>query len=186
MKKAKIFVYIMLFIIFIFSITSCNGEKETKVLPQIQDQKQTKQMEVKEPAKVEEQTEIKEPTIPEETKESNEPISKDSLEAEEQTTFTETINGTIVSVGNNEFTIQKINVSTDDTIMYFEENAQEITISYSDYTEFVLCSSSDGGITANYTEASKANLEKQKQVEIIGAYEGSVFVAQKITIYHFD
>lgn len=46
--------------------------------------------------------------------------------------------------------------------------------------------SSDGGITADYSAASSLDLVSDSLVEIKGAYEGNSFVAQKVTIYSFN
>lgn len=92
-----------------------------------------------------------------------------------------TIVGTIKSLSDGSFSISradvnsKIMVSTDETV----------NVVYSDSTEFEVCTSSDGGITANYATGTSADLQTGRLVNIVGAYEGSDFVAQKITIEIF-
>ena len=57
---------------------------------------------------------------------------------------------------------------------------------YKDSTEFVLCSTSDGGITVDYNSASSSDLRSDSMVEIQGFYEENYFVAKKVTIYNFQ
>lgn len=100
----------------------------------------------------------------------------------EQSVPTVTLSGTIKSVGDGSFTISRaevngnVMVSTDDTV----------NIIYTDSTEFVVCTSSDGGITANYADGTSSDLCSGKIVNIEGAYEGSDFVAQKVKISSFN
>lgn len=107
-------------------------------------------------------------------------------EPEVQSIPTATLNGTIISVGSGEFVIEKANVISNDVMVKDGENVEKISVIYTDSTEFELCTSSDGGVTADYAAASSANLGSNKLVEIKGAYEGNSFVAQKITIYSFN
>lgn len=134
-------------------------------------------------------------TVPPETKENTGNVQGDPAEkAEEksqdntvspepeQSMPTVTLHGTIKSVESGSFTISKadvngnVMVSTDDTV----------SIIYTDNTEFVVCTSSDGGITANYADGTSADLCSGKIADIVGAYEGSDFVAQKVTIKFFN
>lgn len=92
-----------------------------------------------------------------------------------------TIVGSIKSLGNGSFSISKANVngnvmvSTDETV----------NVVYSDSTEFEVCTSMDGGITASFSAGTSADLQTGRMVNIEGAYEGSDFVAQKIRIEIF-
>lgn len=134
-------------------------------------------------------------TAPPETKENTDNVQDDPAEkvgegtqdnrvnpASEQSMPTVTLSGTIKSVESGSFTISRadvngnVMVSTDETV----------NIIYTDNTEFVLCTSSDGGITANYAGGTPADLCSGKIVNIEGAYEGSDFVAQKVKISSFN
>ncbi|MDE7202139.1 MAG: hypothetical protein K2O91_09600 [Lachnospiraceae bacterium] len=57
---------------------------------------------------------------------------------------------------------------------------------YTDSTEFVVCTSSDGGITANYADGTSADLCSDRIVDIEGAYDGADFVAQKVEVSIFN
>lgn len=98
-----------------------------------------------------------------------------------------TINGRITSVGKGSFTISKATVVNSDVMVSSksEDKNEIITVIFEDDTEFVQCISSDGGVTADYTEGMSALLENGKLVEIKGAYEGNEFIAQKVTVYNF-
>lgn len=104
----------------------------------------------------------------------------------EQSVPTATLNGHIDSVGNGEFVIRKSNVISSDVIVSSGEDAEKVSVIYKDSTEFVLCSTSDGGITTDYSTASSSNLCNDRMVEIDGFYEGNYFLAQKVTIYNFQ
>ena len=98
---------------------------------------------------------------------------------------TATLNGMISSVGNGEFVIRRADAISSDVMVSEGESAEKISVIYTDNTEFELCTSTDGGITANYSSVSSAELVNGRLVEIKGAYEGNNFVAQKVTIYNF-
>lgn len=104
----------------------------------------------------------------------------------EQSVPTATLNGHIDSIGNGEFVIRKSNVISSDVIVSSGEDAEKVSVIYKDSTEFVLCSTSDGGITTDYSTASSSNLCNDRMVEIDGFYEGNYFVANKVTIYNFQ
>lgn len=104
----------------------------------------------------------------------------------EQSVPTATLNGHIDSIGNGEFVIRKSNVISSDVMVSSGEDAEKVSVIYKDSTEFVLCSTSDGGITADYSPASSSNLCNERMVEIQGCYEGNYFVAKKVTIYNFQ
>ena len=99
---------------------------------------------------------------------------------------TATLNGHIDSVGNGEFVIRKSDVVNSDVIVSSGKDAETVSVIYKDSTEFVLCSTSDGGITADYNPASSSDLCNECMVEIQGWYEGNYFVAKKVTIYNFQ
>lgn len=120
------------------------------------------------------------------TEQGNEKTQQQDQNPATQSIPTVTINGTIISVGNGEFVIRKANVIGSDVMVSSGEDAEKVSVIYEDSTEFVLCTSSDGGITANYAVASSANLISEKLVELQGAYEGNSFMAQKVTIYNFE
>lgn len=107
-------------------------------------------------------------------------------ELAEQVVPTATLNGKITSVGNGKFVIQKANVISSDVMVSDGESAETVSVTYTENTEFELCTSSDGGITADYSAASSLDLVSDSLVEIKGAYEGNSFVAQKVTIYSFN
>ena len=107
-------------------------------------------------------------------------------ELAEQVVPTATLNGKITSVGNGEFVIQKANVISSDVMVSDGERAETVSVTYTENTEFELCTSSDGGITVDYSAASSLDLVSDSLVEIKGAYEGNSFVAQKVTIYSFN
>lgn len=107
-------------------------------------------------------------------------------EPETQSVPTATLNGTIISVSSGEFIIEKANVISSDVMVKDGENVEKVSVIYTDSTELTLCTSSDGGVTADYFVASSANLGSGKLVEVEGAYEGNSFVAQKVTIYSFN
>lgn len=92
-----------------------------------------------------------------------------------------TLSGTIKSVGNGSFTISRANVNGNVMV----STNETVNIIYTDNTEFVVCTSSDGGITANYADGTSADLCSGKIADIEGAYEGSDFVAQKVKVSIF-
>lgn len=120
------------------------------------------------------------------TNQENEQSQQQDQNPATQSIPTVTMNGTIISVGNGEFVIRKANVISSDVMDSSGEDAEKVSVIYEDNTEFVVCTSSDGGITANYAAASSANLISEKLVELQGAYEGNSFMAQKVTIYNFE
>lgn len=123
--------------------------------------------------------------IEEQTQKEVEQAEQQAQEPIEQPIPSVTLNGRIISVSTGEFVIQKATV-IDDSVMVSSENDEKVSVVYTDKTKFVLCTTSDGGITANYTEVSSSNLSNDKLVEIQGAYEGNSFMAQKVTIYSFN
>lgn len=115
-----------------------------------------------------------------------EQIQQQTQESEAQSVPTATLNGTIISVGSGEFVVEKANVISSDVMVKDGENSEKVSVIYADSTEFELCTSSDGGVTADYSAASSANLASGRLVEIKGAYKGNSFMAQKVIIYNFN
>lgn len=141
----------------------------------------------KEQQEAEEPTKQSEPQPIEETKEQPmEQIKEQEQEVIEQSVPTTTLNGHIDSIGNGEFVIRKSNVISNDVIVSSGEDAEKVSVICKDSTEFVLCSTSDGGITTDYSTASPSNLCNDRMVEIEGFYEENYFVAKKVTIYNFQ
>lgn len=140
----------------------------------------------KEQQEAQETTKPSEPQPIEETQEQSvEETEEQVQEVIEQSAPTATLNGHIDSIGNGEFMIRKSNVISSDVIVSSGEDAEKVSVIYKDSTEFVLCSTSDGGITADYSLASSSDLCNEGMVEIQGWYEGNYFVAKKVTIYNF-
>lgn len=141
----------------------------------------------KEQQVTEETTKPSEPQPIEKTKEQSvEETEEQGQEVIEQSVPTATLNGHIDSIGNGEFVIRKSNVISSDVIVSSGEDAEKVSVIYKDSTEFVLCSTSDGGITTDYSTASSSNLCNDRMVEIEGWYEGNYFVAKKVIIYNFQ
>lgn len=101
------------------------------------------------------------------------------------------ISGTIEFVGDNSFTLAKSltmksenggDIAVDTMI---EADKQIIQVTYADSTEFIVCTSTDG-ITGQYSNGSATNLQVGKAADVEGTYEGSDFIAQKITIYIYN
>lgn len=103
----------------------------------------------------------------------------------EQTAPTAILNGKVLSVTDGGYVVKKADV-IDSDVMVSREDAEAVSVVYTDTTEFVLCTTSDGGITADYAPATSADLRNGKLTKTQGAYEGDIFVAQKVTIYHFQ
>jgi len=99
------------------------------------------------------------------------------------------ISGSIESVSDGSFVLSKTETwETEDGAQFAVENLNDknlVTVLYTDETVFQICTSSDGGITNNYTDASPSDLAADKSVNIDGAYEGESFRASKVIIYNF-
>lgn len=102
----------------------------------------------------------------------------------EQTAPTAILNGKVLSVTDGGYVVKKADV-IDSDVMVSREDAEAVTVVYTDMTEFLLCTTSDGGVTADYAPATSADISSGKMTEAQGAYEGNNFVAQKITVFHF-
>jgi hypothetical protein len=124
-----------------------------------------------------------------ETKENGEQQSalepqKDTEQTQTSQTPTATITGRIKSMGNSSsFSMSRATVSND--VMVSTDSDEVVSVVFSDSTEFLICATSDGGITSSYSSASSANLSIDKLVEVEGAYDGDAFVAKKVIIYSF-
>ena len=58
-----------------------------------------------------------------------------------------------------------------------------VTVKYSDDTEFIVSTTTDGGITSTKREGSSGELEMDSLLEITGSWEGEIFLADKISIF---
>lgn len=103
----------------------------------------------------------------------------------------EYVSGSIESVGDSSFTLAKSLIMKSENggdiavATTIEADKQIIEVTYTDSTEFIVCTSTDG-ITGQYSNGSAANLQIGKSADLEGTYEGSDFVAQKITIYIYN
>lgn len=113
------------------------------------------------------------------------PPAEQENRAAEQTAPTAILNGKVLSVTDGGYVVKKADV-IDSDVMVSREDAEAVSVVYTDTTEFVLCTTSDGGITADYAPATSADLKNGKLTKTQGACEGDIFVAQKVTIYHFQ
>ena len=100
------------------------------------------------------------------------------------------LNGSIQSVGDAGFTVYRITTAQQDDggmIAYSskEENTL-VDISFTDQTVFTITSSADGGITSSSTPGTKADLEVSRTVYMTGQWEGNLFRADTVVIYHFS
>lgn len=106
---------------------------------------------------------------------------RNSQQAQNVSAPSTTIVGSIKSLGDGSFSISRANVNSNVMV----STDETVNVVYSDSTEFEVCTSTDGGITAGFTAGTSADLQTGRLVDIEGAYEGSDFVAQKITIRIF-
>lgn len=99
------------------------------------------------------------------------------------------LNGSIQSVGNTGFTVYRITTEQQDDggmIAYSskEENTL-VDVSFTDQTVFTVTTSSDGGITSSSAPGTKADLEVSRTAFMTGQWEGDLFRADTVVIYHF-
>lgn len=118
---------------------------------------------------------------PPETTETPAANQQTSQQAQNVSVPSATIVGSIQSLGDGSFSISRANVNSNVMV----STDETVNVVYSDSTEFEVCTSTDGGITASFAAGTSADLQKGRIVDIEGAYEGSDFVAQKITIRIF-
>lgn len=118
---------------------------------------------------------------PPETTEMPASNQQSSQQAQNVSVPSATIVGSIKSLVDGGFSISRANVNSNVMV----STDETVNVVYSDSTEFEVCTSTDGGITASFAAGTSADLQKGRIVDIEGAYEGSDFVAQKITIRIF-
>lgn len=122
--------------------------------------------------------------------ENNVPVQETEAESQTITKYTTSISGNVESVGNGSFVISQINTSKasdgSDLAIKSDEEITLITVNYTETTEFVICSSSDGGKTSSETTASSQALANGKHIMLEGAWNQNDFTAQKVTIYNFN
>lgn len=118
---------------------------------------------------------------PPETTETPAANQQTSQQAQNVSVPSATIVGSIQSLGDSSFSISRANVNSNVMV----STDETVNVVYSDSTEFEVCTSTDGGITASFAAGTSADLQKGRIVDIEGAYEGSDFVAKKITIRIF-
>lgn len=101
---------------------------------------------------------------------------------------TGTISGTVESIGDGKAVINKATISGSNNEIMTSSNAskQLANIFFNSETEFVICSSSDGGITSNYTPATLDSLSTNMLIEASGTYDGVDLIASKITMFNFQ
>lgn len=103
---------------------------------------------------------------------------------------TQELNGSIQSVGSYGFTVYQIfNEQQEDggMIAYSsKEKSTLVDVSFTERTVFTVTSSSDGGITSSSTPGTKADLEVSRSTYMTGMWEGNIFIADTVTIYHFN
>lgn len=120
-----------------------------------------------------------------------EPKAEPEAEPKSEPEPSESVSGEIELVESGSFTLSKcLTYACDDGSQVavstnIEEEKELVRILYTNSTEFLICTSADGGITAEYTEASADNLKVGKSVNLEGSYEGADFKAEKIIIYNF-
>lgn len=103
---------------------------------------------------------------------------------------TQELNGSIQSVGSYGFTVYQIFKEKQEDggmIAYSsKEKGTLVDVSFTERTVFTVTSSSDGGITSSSTPGTKADLEVSRSTYMTGMWEGNIFIADTVTIYHFD
>lgn len=100
------------------------------------------------------------------------------------------LRGSIQSVSDTGFTVYRIFIDQQDgggQIAYSskEENTL-VDVSFTDQTVFTITSSSDGGITSTSTPGTKADLEVSRTSFMTGQWDGDIFRADTVVIYHFN
>lgn len=167
MKKINRFMMGTAVLLVSLLITACGTAEGIKPEP-IEDnsmyQEQESAEEISEPEEAE----------PEKTPESGEPSSLES------------ISGNIETIEDGSFTISKYLITQPENggeiSVNRKEEADKVKVTYSDSTQFIVCTSTDG-MTGEYTDGTADDLQTGKTAELEGVYEGSEFKAQKVTIY---
>lgn len=103
---------------------------------------------------------------------------------------TQELNGSIQSVGSYGFTVYQIFKEKQEDggmIAYSsKEKGTLVDVSFTERTVFTVTSSSDRGITSSSAPGTKADLEVSRSTYMTGMREGNIFIADTVTIYHFD
>lgn len=103
---------------------------------------------------------------------------------------TQELNGSIQSVGSYGFTVYQIFKEKQEDggmIAYSsKEKSTLVDVSFTERTVFTVTSSSDRGITSSSAPGTKADLEVSRSTYMTGMWEGNIFIADTVTIYHFD
>ena len=103
---------------------------------------------------------------------------------------TQELNGSIQSVGSYGFTVYQIFKEKQEDggmIAYSsKEKGTLVDVSFTERTVFTVTSSSDRGITSSSAPGTKADLEVSRSTYMTGMWEGNIFIADTVTIYHFD
>ena len=103
---------------------------------------------------------------------------------------TQELNGSIQSVGSYGFTVYQIFKEKQEDggmIAYSsKEKGTLVDVSLTERTVFTVTSSSDRGITSSSAPGTKADLEVSRSTYMTGMWEGNIFIADTVTIYHFD
>lgn len=104
----------------------------------------------------------------------------------------EELDGSIMEIDASSFKVSKTyyeDLGEDGLLAVSPANpdpADSIEVRYSEETVFIIRSSSDMGITCTDSEATAADLEVGRSMIATGTWDGSVFTASEIVIYHFD
>lgn len=103
---------------------------------------------------------------------------------------TQELNGSIQSVGSYGFTVYQIHTEQqeDGGMIAYSSKEQNtlVDVSFTERTVFTITSSSDGGLTSSSAPGTKADLEVSRTTYMTGKWEGNIFLADTVTIYHFD
>ena len=67
-----------------------------------------------------------------------------------------------------------------------KEKGTLVDVSFTERTVFTVTSSSDRGITSSSAPGTKADLEVSRSTYMTGMWEGNIFIADTVTIYHFN
>lgn len=99
------------------------------------------------------------------------------------------ITGIVDTLGTNGFQIKQVQTSKgkdgSDLAVTSSDNVVLIQVNYTDNTEFVVCTTTDGGKTSSESAGTKNDLKSGKTVILDGSWNGSVLDATKVLIYNF-
>lgn len=99
------------------------------------------------------------------------------------------LSGSIESVSDGSFIVNQIfNETQEDGSLIAYSSTEDKTllnIAYNAQTAFTICTSADGGKTSDNTAGTAADLEVGNSTLMKGYWEGDIFQAQEIIIYHF-